>query len=525
MVRAVLYGRFSSENQREESIMAQFRDGREYCKKKGYTIVKTYADEAKSGTTTVGRDQYNQMLADAADNKFDVVIFHKVDRNARNEYDYYNTKRILKGLGVSYEYSKQEIDGSTSEGQFIESIMVGYAAYYSRNLSSEIKKGLRENAIQGKNTGGKPAYGYDTDKDKKFIINEFEATAVKMIFNMFLEGKTYREILQALTSTGHFNRYGKPFSIASLHDILTNVKYKGTLILGKSVVRQGKRNNRIMDKNAQIYDNVIPVIIPKETFEQVQKKLQTRKQRRRVGTGKHIYALAGLIYCDECGAPMFGHHSKNQKGYIQYYYRCKCKAPMVRQDDAEEACLETIKKAFLAKGAKERIKKLIRKEVEARGHIDYKAELKRLQVEHAQAMRRLNNLYSLLEDGEADEYDISRLKEQKAVISGLKQSITDVKNHIAVGDPTDDMVDKVLDSMRGIIETKKDPHDLRSLFQILVRRVSVSRDSIVVSIVVTQGNTTHNTLLITQSIGRKIYKAHRSNCGRFTFGSMGIVVQ
>lgn len=525
MVRAVLYGRFSSENQREESIMAQFRDGREYCKKKGYTIVKTYADEAKSGTTTVGRDQYNQMLADAADNKFDVVIFHKVDRNARNEYDYYNTKRILKGLGVSYEYSKQEIDGSTSEGQFIESIMVGYAAYYSRNLSSEIKKGLRENAIQGKNTGGKPAYGYDTDKDKKFVINEHEATAVKMVFNMFLEGKTYREILDALTTTGHFNRYGKPFSIASLHDMLTNVKYKGTLILGKSVVRKGKRNNRIMDKNAQIYENVIPVIIPEATFERVQKKLHSRKRRSRVDTSAHIYALSGLVYCAECGKPMAGHSAKNQKGYMQYYYRCKCKAPMIRQDDAEEACLETIKKTFLAKGAKERMKKLIQKELDARDRVDYKAELKHLQGEYSQAMRRLNNLYLLLEDGEADEYDINRLKEQKAVISGLKQSIADVKNHMLVGDPTDDMVDKVLDSMREIVETKKDPHDLRSLFHILIKRVDVSRESVVVYMMVTQGNTTHSTLLITQNIQREIYKAHRSNRGRFTLGSMGVVVR
>lgn len=73
MTRAVLYGRFSSENQREKSIMAQFRDGRAYCQKKGYTIVKTYADEAKSGTTTVGRDEYNRMLVDATDNLFDVV--------------------------------------------------------------------------------------------------------------------------------------------------------------------------------------------------------------------------------------------------------------------------------------------------------------------------------------------------------------------------------------------------------------------------------------------------------------------
>ncbi len=520
MVRAVLYGRFSSENQREESIMAQFRDGRAYCQKKGYTIVNTYADEAKSGTTTVGRDAYNRMLADAADNLFDVVIFHKVDRNARDEYDYYNTKKILTGLGVRYEYSKQEIDSSTSEGQFIESIMVGYAAYYSRNLSSEIKKGLRENAIQGKNTGGKPAYGYDTDSEKRFIINEQEATAVRMIFNMYLEGKRYREIIASLTATGHLNRNGKPFTMASLHDILINRKYKGEMILGKSVVRQGKRNNRVMSKDAQVYNGVIPVIIPSETFEAVQKRLESRKNRRRTGTGKHLYALSGLIYCAECGAPMAGHHSKNQKGYVQYYYRCKCKAPMVRQDEAEEAVIETIKKSFLTKGAKERLKRLIRNEVESRGHVDYKAELKRLQGEHAKATSRLNNLYRLLEDGEADEYDMERIKAQKAVISGLKQSIEDVKNHIMVGNPTDEMVESVLESMRERIEIKRDPADLRDLFNLLIRRVDVSRESIVVSIVVTQGIMQHCSLLITQNIHRLKHKPRKDK--RFMFGTVDI---
>lgn len=520
MVRAVLYGRFSSENQREESIMAQFRDGRAYCQKKGYTIVKTYADEAKSGTTTVGRDEYNRMLADAADNLFDVVIFHKVDRNARDEYDYYNTKKILTGLGVRYEYSKQEIDSSTSEGQFIESIMVGYAAYYSRNLSSEIKKGLRENAIQGKNTGGKPAYGYRTDGDKRFIIDEHEATAVRMIFNMYLEGKRYREIIASLTATGHFNRNGKPFTMPTIHDILTNVKYQGTMVLGKSVVKQGKRNNRVLSKDAQIYNGVIPVIIPPDTFKAVQKKLETRKNRRRVGTGKHIYALAGLIYCAECGAPMSGHHSRNQKGYVQYYYRCKCKVPMVRQDEAEEAALETIKKSFLTKGAKERLKKLIRDEVESRGHVDYQSELKRLQADYAKAVSRLNNLYRLLEDGAADEYDMERIKSQKAVITGLKSSIEDTKNHIAVGDPTDEMVESVLESMREVIEIKKDPADLRSLFQLLIRRVDVSRESIVVSIVVTQGSTLHRTLLITQNIHR--LKPKPNGRKRFKLGTVDI---
>lgn len=140
MLRAALYGRFSSDNQREESIMAQFRDGVEYCKKKNYCVVAKYADEAKSGTTTVGRDRYNQMLDDARRGLFDVIVFHKVDRNARNEFDYYMTKHKLQQIGVRYEYSKQDINSATPEGQMMESMLVGMAAYYSRNLSNEIKK-------------------------------------------------------------------------------------------------------------------------------------------------------------------------------------------------------------------------------------------------------------------------------------------------------------------------------------------------------------------------------------------------
>ena len=130
MLRAALYARFSSENQREESILAQFRDSTEYCKKHNYAIVAKYADEAKSGTTTIGREQYKFMLKDAQKGKFDVVVFHKIDRNARNELDYYITKHKLEEAGVKYAYSRQDIDSTSPEGQMMESMLVGMAAYY-----------------------------------------------------------------------------------------------------------------------------------------------------------------------------------------------------------------------------------------------------------------------------------------------------------------------------------------------------------------------------------------------------------
>ena len=112
MQRAVIYARFSSDNQREESIDAQVRACKAYCKGKGYLVTHIYRDEAKSGTKLAGRDAYKQMLDDAKEDLFDIIIFHKVDRNARKELDYYLTKDTLIKNKVRYEYAAQNIDDS-----------------------------------------------------------------------------------------------------------------------------------------------------------------------------------------------------------------------------------------------------------------------------------------------------------------------------------------------------------------------------------------------------------------------------
>lgn len=137
MPRAVIYARFSSDMQREESIDAQLRACRSYAQSKGYDIIDTYVDEAKSGRDVTKRDAYNQMLADAMENKFDVIVFHKIDRNSRNELNYFNFKDKLERLGIRYEYAAQPIDALSPEGQMMEGMLVSMAAYYSRNLAKE----------------------------------------------------------------------------------------------------------------------------------------------------------------------------------------------------------------------------------------------------------------------------------------------------------------------------------------------------------------------------------------------------
>lgn len=211
MLNAVIYARFSPDMQREESIDAQVRACKAYAKSKGYTVVKEYVDEAKSGRSTLTRDAYNQMMADAMENKFDVIIFHKIDRNSRNELNYFIFKDKLEKLGIRYEYAAQPIDTDSPEGQVMETVMVGMAAYYSRNLAKETKKGMNENAYKAIFNGGYAPLGYKI-VNKHYVIDEKEAEAVRLIFNLYLDGKGYGEICLALAARGYTTRSGKKLS-------------------------------------------------------------------------------------------------------------------------------------------------------------------------------------------------------------------------------------------------------------------------------------------------------------------------
>jgi site-specific DNA recombinase len=506
MTRAALYARFSSDNQREESIIAQFRDSTAYCKKKGYIIVRKYADEAKSGTTTAGRDQYLQMLADAKKGLFDVIIFHKIDRNARNEYDYYTTKKLLQDTGIGYEYSRQDIDSTTPEGQMMEAVMVGMSAYYSRNLAAEIKKGLRENAYEGKSTGGRPPYGYTTDREKHIIINEEEAPVIRSIFNMYLSGMGYHEILQRLYDAGYRNRRGKSFCVSSLYEILRNRKYEGTLIIGKALIRKGRRNNHKLNPSAQIFEDVIPPIIDKDKFQEVQNKMNERKTRPGAGQKKNIYALSGLIYCGICGAPMIGHSTTNQKGHKNYYYRCRCarligkeKCPshMIDRDQLENHILEKIKSMFLAPNARQHIKDLITENLKNRGSIDYTEELKRLKRRETEGMKKLDRIYDLIESGDSDDFEQVRLSKAKQEVLSVRRLIEDAENHIQVGTLDEEKVDQIIDLMQRILQQKKNPERIKVLFHLVIDRVTVYNNEIVVALLVSQADIRINTQPVT----------------------------
>ncbi len=334
-MRAVLYARYSSDNQRYESISGQFHCSEEYCRRRGYDIVHYYYDEAKSGTTVAGREQFNQMIEDASRGIFDVIVFYQIDRTARNEMDYYASVNKLLKLGVRYEYSAEGIDVSTPNGKLTEGVKVAVVAFYSRDLSIKIKRGKKENLLQKKHNGGISPLGYDIAPDGTYVINEYEAIAVKKIFSMKIEGAGYGKIVDWLKANGYKTKRGGDYSKGAIHDILRNRKYIGVLELGKST----KHNSRKKADNYMEFEDALPAIIEKKDFLTVEKIMARR--RNGATNAKEIYALSGRIFC-ECGAAMSGTRI-GARGNKYIYYACSnqknkhgnCDVSMVRKDKIE----------------------------------------------------------------------------------------------------------------------------------------------------------------------------------------------
>lgn len=321
MNNAVIYARYSSDNQREESITAQVRAIKEFAKKENYYIVDIYKDEATTGTND-DRKNFLKMIEDSKYGKFDTVIVHKFDRFARNRYDSAIYKRQLKLNGVRVVSMLEKLDDSP-ESIILESVLEGMAEYYSANLAREVMKGLKENAYQAKHTGGRPPLGYDVGPDKTLVINEHEAIAVRIIYKMYSDGHTYGEIINVLNNNGFKTKMDKPFGKNSLYEILRQEKYTGTYVYNRRRKGpNGKYNNhkkRPEDQIIKIKDGC-PQIIDKRMWLKVQERMNNNKGIGGQNKAKIDYLLSGKIFCGKCGSAMVGHGTSDGKTKKKYYY-------------------------------------------------------------------------------------------------------------------------------------------------------------------------------------------------------------
>ena len=156
--KIVIYARYSSDRQTEQSIEGQLRACHEYAERNDYVVIREYIDRAISGTTD-NRLEFLRMIEDSKRRDFEFVLVYQLDRFSRSRYDSANYKMKLKKNGVRVLSARENISDDAS-GILMESVLEGMAEYYSAELSQKVKRGRRETLSKKLFAGGITPYGY-----------------------------------------------------------------------------------------------------------------------------------------------------------------------------------------------------------------------------------------------------------------------------------------------------------------------------------------------------------------------------
>lgn len=336
VIKAVIYARYSSDNQREESIEGQLRECMAFAERKGYKVIKSYADRAISGKRADNRPEFQQMISDSAKGEFDTVIVWKIDRFSRDKYDSVIYKSKLNKNGVSVISATEPIDNSP-EGKLMESIFEGFSEYYVKDLEMKTSRGMTENAIKGKFNGGTVTFGYQIDSNGHFQKHPVNASIVTEIFTRYSSGETIRNIVDDLNSRGIKNN-NKAISYHFINWLLKNRRYIGEYKFRDTV------NN-----------NAIPPLITPEVFDKCQRRLENNKQKpASFKTVDNKYLLTGKIHCGMCEGTMSGYSgtSKDKEHDLYRYYKCMtskkkaCKKKNIQKDYIENLVITETMKIF-----------------------------------------------------------------------------------------------------------------------------------------------------------------------------------
>jgi site-specific DNA recombinase len=329
---AVIYARYSSDNQREESIEGQIRECTAYAEKNGITVIKHYIDRALSAKTD-NRPDFQQMIKDSEKRLFDIVLVWKLDRFARNRYDSAHYEYLLERNHVKLVSATEPISDSPA-GIMVKSMLTGMAEYYSAELSEKVVRGMTENVLKGKYNGGTIPIGFKVDEEKFFQIDPLKAPFVVEAFQRYNEGATMKELMNWLNDSGVTTNRNQKFTYNSVQTLLTNKRYIG--------------ENHFKDI---VMPDSIPAIVDKDLFEEVQQKIKKNSRAPARHKAEDDYLLTTKLFCGMCGAMMFGECGTGRNKVVHHYYKCAtakrfktCKKKTVRKEWLEDLVIaETMK--------------------------------------------------------------------------------------------------------------------------------------------------------------------------------------
>ena len=409
-MKAVIYARFSSDRQREESIEGQLRECHEYAQKNGITIVHEYVDRALSASKdTEKRLDFLKMIRDSANGQFETVLVWKLDRFSRDRYDSAQYKHILKKNGVRVISATEPISEGP-EGIILEAMLEGIAEYYSAELSVKIHRGQKENALKCRNNGGVIPLGYKLGADQVLEVDPVTAPIVQEIFKRYADGETIKEIQTDLNKRGLKTSYGQPFHYSAFSTILKNRKYIGEYKYQDVVIPNG-----------------IPAIVEQDIFDRAQMRRERNRRAPAAAKAEDAYLLTTKLFCGKCGKMMVGESGKGRAGRIYRYYKCHsaknktgCDKKPVKKEWIEDIVVNQTMQLVFDDTVMQRLTDRL---VELQGKESYDARALNKQL--AEVSKSLNNVMKAIEAGIITETTKQRLEE-------LEAQRAEIENNIAV---------------------------------------------------------------------------------------------
>ena len=483
MSNVVIYARYSSNKQKEESIEGQIRICKDYAEKHDMEVIHEYIDRAETGRSFTSRPDAMRMMKDSKGKAFTAVLVYKFDRFSRDQDDFFRYKKELKKNGVRL-ISVMEDVGEGAQSTLITGVHTAVNAYYSEELAEKTERGMQENALKGKNNGGYRKYGYDIENGK-YVVNEREAKVVRLAFTEYAKGTSNREIIEKLNGLGYKTTMGKPFTHDYLSRMLRNEIYIG-----------------VLKWDSIVYEDGVEPIIDKELFEKVQKRLAHNRQTGARARADVQYALIDKVFCGECGQPMVAdsgqkritHSAKNNRqpegavafsigsttnifaavnspssptedpeGYKIYrYYTCRgrknkayyngCKKDRVAKDLLERKVVEYASTQYLTDENINRLAKATAKLQAGRPSTKEVAEHQRMIKEE---QKKIDNLMDMIEQGMGTKSAFQRVAQAEANIEIEERAISEIMANNAPEMTVDEFKQKlysIRDKMQAFIK-------------------------------------------------------------------------
>lgn len=486
-LRVAAYCRVSTEQEEQQNSyqvqIAYYTDL--INRKKEWTLAGIFADEGISGTQTKKRAEFNRMIRMCKNKKIDLVITKSISRFARNTVDCLEYVRQLKDLGIGVIFEKENLNTLTMTSEFMIALYGSFAQAESESISKNVswgkEKAYREGKVQFQY---KYLLGYKKGADGKPEIVPDEAEIVRMIYKLFLDGYSMRNIKKVLESGGFLTATGKTvWNESHISSILKNEKYVGDALLQKTYTLDCITHKVVKNHGERpmylVTDHHDP-IVDRDTFNRVQQELARRSSKRKISDktiteqGKYSskYALTELLICGHCGTP-YRRTTWSARGKKQIVWRCISRlehgkkycpdSPTIKEEQLHKAIIHAINNYYSCRNDIARILKAnIGTVLECQGQEELISIENRLkEIDQAR-----NNLVNLITSGGCDE---DKLDSEFEKLYQEERQLSERLEILKVQNKTSAETQAKLDKIMYMIEHEK--FELETFDNVLIRKL------------------------------------------------------